>query len=450
MSKRTVSKEVYDIDGKPPFREAFPLAIQHVLAMFAGNVTVPIIVAGAIGAADERAFLIQCAMLVAGLATLLQVYRIGKMGAKLPIVMGTSFGFVPTSIAIGNAFGLSGLLGATLIGGIFEAFLGFFIKPLRKFFPPIVTGIVLLTIGLSLLPTGITYVAGGNGAEDFGGLNHLFLAAVVLITIVLLNQFAKGMAKMSAILIGIIVGYIVAIPMNMIDFSGVAQASWFGFPTPLKYGLTFHWEAISAMIVLYIVTAVETVGDISGITIGGADREATDEELSGGVIADGVASAVGSLFNALPNTSFSQNVGIVSFTKVMSTHVVKIGGIFLALSALVPKLGALIAAMPSSVLGGAAIVMFGSIAVMGIKLISSEPLGNREVLILSIALCLGFGFGTVDGALSAFPESVQNVFGGSGIVIGFLVATLLNAILPKEKEEKTHQKKYKKTAEHTA
>ncbi|TCT16746.1 NCS2 family nucleobase:cation symporter-2 [Natranaerovirga pectinivora] len=431
MSSKALTS-VYDIDGKPPIKEAVPLAFQHVLAMFAGNVTVPIVVARGIGVDGEIGFLIQCAMLAAGIATLIQAFKIWKLGAKLPIVMGTSFGFVSTGIIIGNTYGLSGLLGACLIGGIFEAILGFFIKPLKKFFPPIVTGTVLLTIGLYLLPTGINYVAGGVGNPEFGAFKYLALAGVTLVTIVLFNQFGKGIVKMSAILLGIIVGYIVAIPFDMVDFTRVANANWFGFPTPLRYGLSFHWEAISAMLILYIVTAVETVGDISGITIGGAGREATDDELSGGVIADGVGSIIGAFFNALPNTSFSQNVGIISFTKVMSTFVVKIGGVILILAALVPKFGEVIAVMPASVLGGAAVIMFGSIAVMGIKLISSQPLGNREVLILAIALCLGFGFGTVPNALNAFPQSVQNIFGGSGIVISFFVTAILNAILPKE------------------
>ncbi|MDW7673977.1 MAG: nucleobase:cation symporter-2 family protein [Bacillota bacterium] len=426
-------KCVYGVDEKPPLKEAVPLGLQHVLAMFAGNVTVPIIIAGVLGlTVGERAFLIQSAMLVAGIATLIQANRIGPVGANLPIVQGTSFGFVPTSIAIGTQFGLSGILGAAFIGGLFQAVLGFFLKPLRKFFPPIVTGTVLLTIGLSLLPTGINYAAGGVGAADFGSLSNLALAGIVLAIIVFFNQFFKGFLSMAAILIGIVVGYIIAIPMGKVDFSSVGNAAWFAFPTPLQYGLTFHWAAITAMLIMFIVTTVETVGDISGITVGGAGREATDKELSGGIIADGLGSSFAAIFNALPNTSYSQNVGIVSFTGIMSRYVVTIGAFFLIAAALFPKLGAIIAVMPQSVLGGAAIIMFAMIATSGITLISKDELNRRNLLIVAVALGLGLGLGSVPDALKYFPEEIRLIFAGSGIVVACLVSLLLNVILPKE------------------
>ncbi|MCW3490140.1 uracil-xanthine permease family protein [Dethiobacter alkaliphilus] len=427
---------VYDVDGKPPLEEAVPLGLQHVLAMFAGNVTVPIIIAGALGlAVGETTFLIQCAMLVAGIATLLQANRIGPVGAKLPIVMGTSFGFVPTSIAIGLDYGLSGILGAAFLGGFFQVILGFFLKPLRKFFPPIVTGTVLLTIGLSLLPVGINYWAGGVGAEDFGSFQNLGLGLLVLVTVIIFNQYFKGILKMASILIGIIVGYIAAIFMGIIDFTPVAEAAWFSFPTPLQYGMSFHTPAIAAMLILFIVTTVETVGDISGITVGGAGREATDKELSGGIIADGLASSFAAVFNALPNTSFSQNVGIVSLTKIMSRHVVSIGALFLIAAALFPKLGAIIAVMPQSVLGGAAIVMFSMIVTAGIVLVSRDNLNQRNIFIVAVALGLGLGLGSVPEALQNFPEEVQLIFSGSGLVIACLTSLFLNIVLPQEKED---------------
>jgi NCS2 family nucleobase:cation symporter-2 len=426
----------FDVEGKPPLKEAVPLGMQHVLAMFAGNVTVPIIIAGVLGLTiGERAFLIQCAMFMAGVATLMQVYRIGPMGAKLPVVMGTSFGFVPTSIAIGSQFGLPGILGATFVGGFFEAFLGFFLKPIRKYFRPIVTGTVLLTIGLSLLPTGINYVAGGVGAADFGSAQNLLLAGIVLATIVILNQYTKGILSLSSILIGIIVGYLVAIPMGKVSFDAVAQAGWFSFPRPLQFGMTFHPTAIGAMLVMYLVTAVETVGDISGITVGGANREATDKELSGGVIADGIASSLAAVFNALPNTSFSQNVGIVSFTGVMSRYVVAVGAVFLLGASMFPKIGALIAVMPASVLGGAAILMFAMIATSGLVLISKDTLNRRNLLVVALSLGLGLGFSSVPGALEAFPETFRLIFAGSGIVVACLTALFLNIVLPEDKTD---------------
>ncbi|MFT9496097.1 uracil-xanthine permease family protein [Anaerosolibacter sp.] len=425
----------YDVDGKPPLKEAIPLGLQHVLAMFAGNVTVPLIIAGALGlSVGEKTFLIQCAMLVAGIATLIQANRIGPVGANLPIVMGTSFGFVPTSIAIGKQFGLSGILGAAFVGGFFEAILGYFLKPLRKYFPPIVTGTVLLTIGLSLLPTGIKYFAGGAGAPDFGSLQNLAIGSLVLVTIIFFNQYFKGIARMAAILIGIIVGYVVAIFMGKVDFTSVADAVWFSIPTPMAYGMTFHAPAIIAMLILYIVTTVETVGDISGITVGGAGREATDKELSGGVMADGLASSFAAIFNAFPNTSFSQNVGIVSLTGIMSRYVVSVGAGFLILAALVPKLGAVLAVMPQSVLGGAAVVMFAMIATSGIVLVTKDELNQRNLLIVAVALGLGLGLGSVPEALQYLPESVNLIFSGSGMVVSCVIALVLNIILPKEKQ----------------
>lgn len=427
----------YELDGKPELKEAIPLGMQHVLAMFVGNITVPIIIAGILSfTIAQETLLIQSAMLVAGITTMVQLYPIGRVGARLPLVMGTSFGFLPTSIAIGSQFGISGIFGAQFVGGFFCAFLGMYLKHIRKYFPPLVTGTVLLTIGLSLLPTGIQHMAGGAGAADFGSFTNLAVSGIVLTTIVGFKQFAKGLPSMAAILIGIIVGYIIAIPLGMVDFAPIAQAGWISFPRPLQFGISFHWEAIAAMLIMYIVTTVETVGDISGVTAGGAGREATDKELSGGIIANGLGSSFASLFNALPNTSFSQNVGLISITGVMSRFVVAIGAIFLIAAGLVPKLGALFVTVPSSVLGGATIIMFGSIAVTGITLINKEKMTQRNILIVGLALSLGWGLSSVPEVLSNFPESVNLIFGGSGIVVACLVSLVLNVLLPESKEDK--------------
>ncbi|MDW7673498.1 MAG: nucleobase:cation symporter-2 family protein [Bacillota bacterium] len=432
----TVNTSKYELDGKPPLSEAIPLGMQHVLAMFVGNVTVPLIIAGILGlTVAEKTILIQSAMLVAGLATLLQLYPIGRIGAKMPVVMGTSFGFLPTSIAIGNSFGLAGILGAQFVGGFFCAILGYFLAPLRKLFPPLVTGTVLLTIGLSLLPSGINYVAGGAGAADFGSLSNLGLAFFTLAVIIYLKYWTKGFTSLAAILIGLVAGYLVAIPMGKVDFSPVAQASFFSIPNPMVFGLAFHWEAIAAMLIMYIVTTVETVGDISGVAMGGANREATDRELSGGIIANGLGSSFAALFNALPNTSYSQNVGLVSFTGIMSRYVVMTGAVFLVIAGLFPKLGALVVSIPQSVLGGATIVMFSIIAVTGISLISKDELNQRNIIIVALALGLGLGFGLVPNALQHLPESVRMIFGGSGIVVACVVALIMNIILPKEESK---------------
>ncbi|ABR46693.1 uracil-xanthine permease [Alkaliphilus metalliredigens QYMF] len=419
---------VYELEGVPPLKEAIPLGMQHVLAMFAGNITPIMVIAGALSiSVQDRTFLIQASMFIAGVVTLLQLY----FGAKLPIVMGTSSGFIGTSLAIGAKYGLAGILGASLIGGVFEGVLGFFIKPLRKFFPPLVTGTVVLTIGLSLIPIGVRSFGGGSGAADFGSLSNLFLGTVVLVTILMLKQFTKGFSSASAILIGIIVGYLIAIPMGKVDFGTVQGAGWFSFPTPLKFGLAFHWDAIVAMGVMYIVTAVETVGDISGITMGGLKRDATDKELSSGVIMDGIGSSLAALFGVLPNTSFSQNVGIVALTGVVNRFAIATGAIFLIIAGLFPKVGALISIMPSSVLGGAAIIMFSMITISGINLVTQEPLDGRNGIILATALALGLGMSSVPEILVNMPEGIRLLFGGSGIVIAATVALVLNIVFPK-------------------
>lgn len=426
---------LYDVDDVPPLKEAIPLGIQHVLAMFASNVSVPITVAMAVGlTVADRAYLAQCAMLVAGIATFFQARPIGPIGAKLPVVMGTSSGFLPVCLSIAQQYGMPVLIGASFVGGFLEMFLGSFLKTLRRFFPPVVTGTVVLTIGLSLLSIGVTNAAGGFGAEDFGSFSNLALAGIVFIITVVIHQAGKGFLGASSILIATIIGFLVAIPMGKVDFSPVAEAGWFSFPTPLSYGIAFEWPAILAMLFMYIVTTVETVGDISGITMGGAGREATDRELSGGVFADGFFSSFAAIFNALPNTSFSQNVGLISFSGVMSNYVVKIGAIFLILCGLFPKIGALIAIIPMPVFGGGLMIMFAFIATSGMTLIASGGLTKRNMLIVAASLSLGLGLSGVPNALQYFPEGVKLIFSGAGIVPACIVALILNIVLPADKK----------------
>lgn len=438
------NNKIYELDGVPPISSATLLGFQHILAMFAGNVAPLIILSNIMGLPiEQKTFLIQCCMFTAGVATLIQLYPIGPFGAKLPIVMGTSFGFLPAAISISAKYGLSGVLGATFVGGFFEIIIGFFLKPLRKFFPSVVSGTVVLAIGLSLLPVGIKYFAGGVGASDFGSTSNLILGSIVLITVLFFKQFTKGVSSMSSILIGLIVGYIVAIPMGKIDFSALSNAPLVSFPTPLKFGMSFHLDAIMVMLLMYVLTTIETVGDISGITMGGANREATDKELSGGVMADGLGSIIAALFNVLPNTSFSQNVGIVTLTGVMNRFTVAIGAGFLILAGLFPKVGALVALMPPSVLGGAAVVMFSMISISGINLITKEPLEGRNSIIVAVALGLGFGLGSVPEAIVSFPESIQSMFGGSGMAITGMIALILNIILPSDSSSKNIMKEIK-------
>lgn len=462
MNEVENKKAAYDFYGKMPFRKAFPLGLQHVLAMFVGNLTPILIITGACGIGSGTEFaevqiaLLQNAMLVAGIVTLIQLYAIGPVGGKVPIIMGTSSGFIGVFNSVAGVMGggilaYGAILGASLIGGLFETVLGFMLKPLRRFFPAVVTGTVVLSIGLSLISVGVGSFGGGSSAKDYGSMENLLLGTLVLVVIIALKHGTKGMTSVSSILIGIIVGYIVAAIMALVlpttgvtaegveytkawvlNWDKVAQAKWFAVPALLPVKLVFDPRAIVPVLIMFVVTAVETVGDISGVIEGGMDREATDSELSGGVVCDGVGSSLASLFGVLPNTSFSQNVGLVTMTKVVNRFALATGAVFLILCGLFPKLSALISIMPQSVLGGAAVMMFSSIVVSGIGLITKEKMTVRNTTIVSVALGLGYGLGANSGVLAGLPQSVQLIFGGSGIVPAALVAIILNIVLPKE------------------
>ena len=453
----------YDFYGKLPLKKAIPLGLQHVLAMFVGNLTPLLIITGACGLvgaefADLQVELLQNAMIVAGIVTLVQLYAIGPIGGKVPIIMGTSSGFIGVFNSVvgvmgGGAAAYGAIMGASVLGGLFESVLGFLIKPLRKFFPAVVTGTVVLSIGLSLIGVGVNSFGGGNNANDFGSVENLLLGFLVLVVIIILKHGTTGMTSASSILIGIIVGYIAAAIMGavlphtavnaegveytkawVLNWDKVAQAEWIALPSLLPVKLRFDLRAIIPVLIMFVVTAVETVGDISGVMEGGMGREATDSELSGGVVCDGVGSSFAALFGVLPNTSFSQNVGLVTMTKIVNRGALAIGALFLILCGLFPKLAALISIMPQSVLGGAAVMMFSSIVISGIQLITKETLTMRNITIVSVALGFGYGIGVNSGILSQLPQALQLVFGGSGIVPAAIIAIVLNIALPKEKE----------------
>jgi len=424
---------------KLPLEKAIPLGIQHVLAMFAGNITVPIIIAGVFGQTPEqKIFLIQMALFVAGVATIIQTVGYKEIGARLPIIQGTSFAFIPIMLPF-KAAGLGAVFTAAFIGGIFQVIIGKMLKPIRHLFPPLVTGIVVLMIGISLLKVGFMYAGGGgwllnNKPEVFGNSNHLIISFTVLIVAVWANQKGKGMVSSASILIGMIAGYIVAMMMGMVNYGKIAGADWFAFPMPLQYGIEFIPGAIILMLFMAVVTTIETIGDISATTMGGANREATDKELSGGIMADGLGTAFGSLFNAMPNTSYSQNAGLVAFTGVISRHVGTVAGVILIFMGLFPKLGGIIAAMPESVIGGAAIIMFGLITSAGIKLVAQSEMNQRNLLILGLSLSFGIG-------MSLLPQFVAHIpdFGISlklllttGLIPAGMLAFILNATLSKK------------------
>lgn len=424
---------IYKLDGRPPLSVAIPLGMQHVLAMFTGNIAPIIIIANLLKLPpDQKVFLIQCGMIVAGIVTLVQLYPIGVVGARLPLVMGTSFAFVPTAIAVGGTYGLAGIMGASLIGSFAELIMGFFVKPLRRFFPPIVTGSVLVAIGLSLMPVGINYFAGGVGAKDFGSVQNMTLGFIVLITVVILQRFGKGMFNVAAILIALVIGYLVAIPMGKVSFAGVAAASWFSMPMPFKFGMEFHLDAILKFAAVYLVVGLETLGNISGITLAGENREANGNEMRGAVVADALGSAFAAIFGVLPNTAYGQNAGIVALTKVMNRFCVATGAIFLLLAGLIPKFGAIAAAMPSSVLGGAVVMVFAMITISGIKMIAKTGLDGRTTTILAITLGVGLGFGQVPASLEHMPGVVKFFLEDSVVSVG-LLAVILNVIFPEAK-----------------
>lgn len=426
---------IYELDGKVELKKALPLGIQHILAMFLGNISPLLIICGMLDMATGlKTNLIQNAMFVAAVVTLVQLYPVWKVGAKLPIVMGTSSGFIGTAKAMGALYGYGALMGACFIGGIFELVLGYFIKPLKKLFPPVVTSLVIISIGLSLLPVGINYFGGGSGAADFGSWQHLTVGTFVIIVILIAKQF-KGFINNASILIGIVAGYILAICLGMVDFSAVSNASWFALPKFMPVAFEFNWEVIIAMGIMFIATTVETVGDISGITNGGLNREATVDELRGGVMADGLGSIFAAFFGVLPNTSFSQNVGLVTVTKVVNRFTIMTGAIFLLLCGFCPKLSAIFSVMPQSVLGGAAVIMFSMILVSGIQSLTREALDERNGLIVALAIGLGVGIGNVPAVLDQLPAWVGNIFAQNGIIMTFVIATVLNLILPKSKEK---------------
>lgn len=467
MQKKQNYSSPYQLEGRIPLGQAILYGLQHVMAMFVGNLTPVLLITGACALdGGLQLQIIQNAMLMAGIITLLQIFTIGPVGAKLPIVMGTSSGFIGVCSGVASTMGqgivtYGAIIFASFIGGLFETVLGFFLKPLRRFFPSLVTGTVVMAIGLSLISVGINSFGGGNNNGDFGSLPNLFVGTVVLVTIILLKHFTKGVTSTASILIGIVVGYIVCGIMGMIlpttyqyidpntqetvtktcswvlDFSKVSDASWFAVPAFMPFGFSkdmIDLRAIIPIVIMFIVTAVETVGDTSAITEGGLGREATDKELSGSVICDGLGSSIAAFFGVLPNTSFSQNVGLIAMTKIVNLFAISTGAIFLVLCGLFPKLAAIIQMMPQSVLGGAAVMMFASIVVSGIQLVTKDGISNRTVTIVSVALGLGYGLGANTEVLSNLPQFVELIFGGSGIVPAAIIAMILNIAIPKDKE----------------
>ena len=428
-----------DPNNTPPIGQAVPLGLQHVLAMFASNVIPSIIVAGAAGLAfggAEQIYLIQMAMLFAGIATLFQTIGIGPIGARLPIMQGTSFAFVGVLAGVAATQGLSVALTACIIAGLIHFSLGSVIQKLRFMFPPLVTGLVILAIGLYLIPVAIKYAAGGAAdfqmaADSFGSLLHWTVALTVVVVSLACKFMTKGLISNAAILIGLIAGYIVAVFSGMVSFGGVENAKWFQLPAVMPYGFEFSLGAVIGVTLVSLVSAIETIGDTSATTKAGSERDATDAEISGATYADGLGTAVAGVFGGLPNTSFSQNVGIVGMTGIMSRHVVTIAGIIMIICGLIPKIGAVISSMPLPVLGGGVIVMFGMVAAAGMNMLSTVSMNRRNMIIISVSLAVGLGLNLVPSAVQHLP-GIWKTLATSAVAPTALLAVIMNLVLPED------------------
>ncbi|KZK87470.1 Xanthine permease XanP [Pseudovibrio sp. Ad13] len=444
-------EQLRDPNYTPALHKAVPLGIQHVLAMFVSNVTPAIIIAGAAGFGfgsdagaqgfPDMTYMIQMSMLFAGIATLFQTIGMGAVGARLPIVQGTSFAFIPIMIPLVAGKGveaLPALFGGVLIGGLFHAILGMFIGRIRFALPPLVTGLVVTMIGLALVKVGIQYAAGGVPAinkPEYGSMLNWSAALIVILVTLGLKFYARGILAVSAVVIGILAGYLYAMMVGMVTVDGIAasvgRSASFALPMPFAYGFDFSLAAVVGFCLMAFVSAVETVGDVSGITKGGAGREATDKEIQGATYADGFGTAIAGVFGGLPNTSFSQNVGLIAMTGVMSRHVVTIGALFLIVCGLIPKVGAIIRTIPIEVLGGGVIVMFGMVVAAGVSMLSDVNWNRRNMVIFAIALSIGLGLQLDPKAVQYLPDTLR-ILMTSGLLPAALIAIVLNLVLPEE------------------
>lgn len=434
---------VFSYEGIPPAGQLIPLGLQHVVAAVVGVITPALIISGSEVcnlSADEKTILIQASLIITALATLLQLFPIfHRIGSRLPVIMGISFAYVPTLTAIGGQFGLSTILGAELIGGMVAVVFGIFVKPIRKLFPPLVTGTVIFTIGLSLYPTAVRYMAGGNATSEwFGGVRSWGVALFTFAIVIFLNNYTQGIWKLGSLLFGMIAGYIAAYFVGIVDLSGVAGASWVALPKFMPFEIEFVPSAIVSLAIVYVVNSVQTIGDLTSTTMGGMDRVPTDKELSGGIIGQGIMSIIGVFFGGLPVASFSQNVGIVTVNKVINRAVFSFAAGVLLVAGFMPKFASLLTTIPQCVIGGATLSVFATITMTGIRMITSEgAFTMRKSTVVGLSVALGVGITQVPGCLSGngFPEWVTTVFGSTAVVVTTIMAILLNLILPKEDAE---------------
>ena len=450
MKQCNYSREaLFQLNGVPPLGMSISLALQHLVAMIVGCVTPAIIIANALGLPQsERVLLIQVSLVMSAVTTLIELFPIGgKLGSGLPVMFGISFAYLPSMQAIvGGGGDIATIAGAMVVGGIVAAVVGVFVKKIRRFFPPIITGTVVFTIGLSLYPTAINYMAGGAGntyevvvlrkgltsALVHGSWQNWAVAAFTLIVVMVMSNKGKGICKLAAILLGMIAGYIVAAVFGMVDLSEVRDAAWFSLPKFMHFGIKFEFSACIALALLFAINAIQAIGDLTATTVGGLNREPTDQELQGGIVTYGLTNVLSAFFGSLPTATYSQNVGIVTTNKVVNRVVFALAGGFLLLAGLIPKFSAILTTIPQCVLGGATITVFSTIAMTGMKLIASETISPRNTTIVGLSAALGVGISQSSSALSQFPESITIIFGKTPVVIATIMAVLLNLILPQE------------------
>lgn len=453
MKQCNYSREaLFQLNGIPPLGMSISLALQHLVAMIVGCVTPAIIIANALGLPQsERVLLIQVSLVMSAVTTLIELFPIGgKLGSGLPVMFGISFAYLPSMQAIvGGGGDIATIAGAMVIGGIVAAVVGVFVKKIRRFFPPIITGTVVFTIGLSLYPTAINYMAGGAGntyevvvlrkgltsALVHGSWQNWAVAAFTLIVVMVMSNKGKGICKLAAILLGMIAGYIVAAVFGMVDLSEVRDAAWFSLPKFMHFGIKFEFSACIALALLFAINAIQAIGDLTATTVGGLNREPTDQELQGGIVTYGLTNVLSAFFGSLPTATYSQNVGIVTTNKVVNRVVFALAGGFLLLAGLIPKFSAILTTIPQCVLGGATITVFSTIAMTGMKLIASETISPRNTTIVGLSAALGVGISQSSSALRQFPESITIIFGKTPVVIATIMAVLLNLILPQENKD---------------
>lgn len=427
---------IYELDGRVPVLKAIPFGLQHVLAMFVANITPIIILANVVGIGTATSSaLVQNCMIIAGIGTLVQLYPIWRIGSRLPIVMGISFTFLSLAIAIATTQGMGTLMGAVIVGGLVEGCLGLFPNKWTKLIPHVVAATVVTAIGFSLLPIGANSFAGGQGAADFGSVTNWIIGSVTLLACLVTQVFARGFLRSLSVLVGLAVGYVLSVCMGVVDFSALNQVDVVALPSFMPFTPEFHLDAILAIVCVYLVSATETIGDTSAICSGALGRNVHKREMGSSVACDGFVSTVAGLFGCTPITSFSQNVGLATMSKVINRSTIAVGATIMIIGGLFPAVGAILTTIPQPVLGGCTIMMFGSILFAGFGMLAKSGFSQRNMIIVSLSLSVGLGFTQATGLFAIFPKIVQTVFAENCVAVVFLLAVLLNLILPKEKEK---------------